>query len=514
MITWLRKTWDEHPFPVILISAVFLRLVAVIFARGWGMSDDHFLIIEVPQSWVDGLDTDQYFPWTPGNTGPTGHLLFYPGIHFLLLTFFKWIHILDPQVKMFIIRFLHAAFSMLTIIYAYRIVKRLSGVKSARMTGLLLAVLYFMPWLSVRNLVEGVCIPFLILGFWVIVRDEKPAHPFWAYLLAGIFFGLSLDIRLQTIFFPVGAGLVLLIRKQWKETLGLLTGCLLPVVLILGVIDLFIWGTPFAELRGYIIYNILFREAYVTGPWYNYILFILGLMIPPVSLIFLFGFFRGWKKYLILFLPALLFFVFHSSFPNKQERFIIPFIPFFIMLGIMGWNDFISQSKWWIRHLGFRKIIWFFFWIINLLLLPLITLTYSKRSSVETMYYLSKYPEISHVIAADAQDSPVLFPQFYLGQWCHINKDLEGYSTTLELIQETQKMPREEHPRFILFIGEGNLSARVKDAQEVFPGLVYETTIQPGFVDWLLHAANPKNKNYTVFIYRNIDFFPEKIESE
>jgi hypothetical protein len=49
-------------------------------------------------------------------------------------------------------------------------------------------------------------------------------------------------------------------------------------------------------------------------------------------------------------------------------------------------------------------------------------------------------------------------------------------------------------------------------ARRQYPHLVYETTIKPGFVDWLVHWLNPINKNRCVIIYRNTDFFPKKAD--
>ena len=143
MIQKIRKYWDEQPLILILGSAILFRMIAVIFARGWGMIDDHFIVIESAQSWVDGKDYNFWLPGTIGNKGPTGHNFFYPGIHFLLFTLMKWTHINDPQVKMLIVRVLHGAFSLITVYLGYHIVYTLSEKRSAKLAGLLLAIYFF-----------------------------------------------------------------------------------------------------------------------------------------------------------------------------------------------------------------------------------------------------------------------------------------------------------------------------------------------------------------------------------
>jgi len=45
-----------------MILGITFRLLAVVFARGWGMIDDHFLAIEAPQSWADGFIIMAGFP--------------------------------------------------------------------------------------------------------------------------------------------------------------------------------------------------------------------------------------------------------------------------------------------------------------------------------------------------------------------------------------------------------------------------------------------------------------------
>ena len=503
--------WEEHPLTSVILLAIFFRLLAVIFAKGWGMLDDHFLVIESAQSWVDGQDSDDWLPGSPDNTGPTGHNFFYPGLHFLLFTFFRFIHLEDPQFKMVIVRFLHAAWSMITVYYGYKITRSLGGEKSARWGGLLLAIYWFMPWVSVRNMVEVVCIPFLILAVWTIIRKPAESKRLIDFFIAGLMLGLAFNIRIQTVFFSIGIGLVILMKGQWKEVIFLTIGALLPVVIIQGTIDYFIWGRPFSEIMGYIRSNITDARSYINLPWYNYFLVIFGFLIPPVSFFLFFGYLRFWKKYLIPFLPVALFFIFHSLFPNKQERFILPVLPFIIILGVIGWNEFIKKRELSFTWSKWIRGCWIFFWIVNLVLLVPVTFTYSKKARVDSMTYLSKYKNINYFLVADAGNNPELFPLFYLGQWPHIYDQLMDNETTDSLIIRASRAPFGKQPRFILFSAEEDLRKEVIKARKSFPFIVYETTIEPGLIDKFVKWLNPINKNRTVYIYRNTLFYPQKI---
>ncbi|MGA2824052.1 MAG: glycosyltransferase family 39 protein [Bacteroidales bacterium] len=508
IIEKVRRNWEERPLILIMCLAIVFRLLAAIFAKGWGMFDDHFIVIESAQSWVDGHNP--WLPGSPGNTGPTGHNLFYPGIHFLLFSFFKYIGLIDPQWKMFLVRLIHGGFSLFTVYFGYRIAEVLDGKKSARMAGLLLAVFWFMPWMSVRNLVEMACVPFLMLGYWMIIREKSAWKLFLSYFLAGLFFGFAFNIRSQTVFFPFGIGIILLVKFDWKKLSALTLGVVLPVLAVQGGIDTAIWGYPFAELSRYI--NVCFteRNEYISLPWYNYFLTIFGLLIPPVSIFLFFGFVRTWKKYIIIFLPMLLFFIFHSYFPNKQERFILPMIPLLIVIGSIGWHEFVSKSEFWKKHHGLMKSSWIFFWVVNTIFLLVFTFTYSKRARVESMRYLSRYPNICELLVLDAENSPELQPKFYLGQWPYIASEISGDHSPDTLLSNLSHKRAEDQPRFILFTGEKGLIGLIIKTRRQYPHLVYETTMEPGFIDWLVHWLNPINKNRRVIIYRNTDFFPNK----
>ena len=506
----IQRDWEERPLVLILGLAIVFRLLAAIFAKGWGMFDDHFIVIESAQSWVDGHDYNSWLPGSPGNTGPTGHNLFYPGSHYLLFMFFKFIGLADPQWKMFFVRMIHAGSSLFTVYFGYRIAETLAGKRAARVAGLLLAIFWFMPWMSVRNLVEMTSMPFLVLGYWMFIREKAVLKPFLSYFLAGIFFGIAFNFRPQTIFFPLGIGILLLVKLDLKNIAALILGYLIPIVAIQGGIDTFMWGSPFSEFIGYVKVCFTERNDYISMPWYNYFLTIFGLLIPPVSFFLFFGFMRGWKKYLVFFLPVVLFFIFHSYFPNKQERFILPMIPFFILIGTLSWNEFTDGSTFWNRHRRLLRSAWIFFWILNTMLLLVFTFTYSKRARVESMNYLSRYPDIRELCVLDAENSPELQPKFYLGQWPHIES--ETTSDHDSILSNLSRRSHDLQPRFILFTGEKDISGLIKQAQNQYPHLVYETTINPGFVDWLVHWLNPINKNRRVIIYRNTDFFPNKID--
>ena len=503
----IQKAWNDKPLLVVMIVAVFTRLLAAVFSRGFGMHDDHFLVIEAAQSWVDGVIVPGH-PWLPGQEIiPDGHSLFYMGMHFLLFKFFNLLHFTDPVAKMFVVRLLHAAASVYAVWLTYKITERLSTKRDAALAGILMAAFWFLPMLSVRNLVETFCFPFTLAGIWILLNAGNRKWPLLSFFLAGFVLGLSISIRFQLIVFVGSVGLVLLIQRKWIPAIILGAGAILSVVLLQGVIDYYIWGYPFAEFIEYVKYNIQAANDYISGPWYNYMLLLAGLLIPPVSLMLLFGFFRIWKKQLLLFLPAFLFLVFHSFFPNKQERFILPILPYVIIGGVIGWNSFVVVSKYWYKHRRLLANGWVFFWVVNLVLLIPVSTAYSKRSRVEAMSYLKNYKDVKVIVVEDMnRNSAQMVPRYYSGQWMQ-----PLYKSKLGVKQYiADSLPsRVNEASFVLFYSDENLESRVDSMKKEIPALVLEKTFEPGFIDDIMHKLNPVNRNETIYMYRNEKIIPK-----
>ena len=117
---------------------------------------------------------------------------------------------------MFVVRFLHAAYSLLVVYYGYRIAEALSDRPTARKAGLVLALFWPLPFLSVRNLIEVVCIPPLMAGMYYAVASRSNLRNAF---VAGLWFGLAFVFRYQTLLVTGTVGLVFLFRKEFHHRL-------------------------------------------------------------------------------------------------------------------------------------------------------------------------------------------------------------------------------------------------------------------------------------------------------
>jgi hypothetical protein len=474
------------------------------------MHDDHFLVIETAQSWLDHASYNNWFRESALGQEPTILNFFYAGIHYFIFLFMSMTGLDDPQVKMLFVRLIHAIWSLVIVSVGFKLTLKLAGDKPARLVGLLLALLWIFPFFSVRNLVEYVCIPFLMLGFWHLYSSRDGDKALMSAFLSGLMFGFAFTFRFQTAIIPAVAGLIILLEKRWKETLLLGAGFLLIPLVFHGLADWIIWGRPFREFQVYIAHNIEHRYDYNQAPWYLYLTVLTGFLLIPVSIVLLWGFLQISRKHPLLFWPVLAFLVFHSAFPNKQERFILPIVPFVIMTGVIGWEAFIGQSSFWRRRPSWNRAMWAFFWVLNFILLIPFSTTYSKKARVESMTYLSRYPLVEALVLDDIHRSHApMMPFFYLKQWpevLEVNKEVAP-----DRLKDRLAPGGGPAPAFVLFFSDKDLESRLGKFKEMIPGLVPEAVILPGVADRLLHRVNPVNANETVYIYRNSQVYPDRV---
>lgn len=488
MFDTIKNLYQKKPVQVILFLAAAVRLIAAIFSQGYGMHDDHFLVIESSASWVDGYDYNKWLPWTPENRGhPEGHSFTYVGLNFLYFYFCKIIGISDPKLLMLINRIIHAGLSMLIVLYGYKITERISDKKNALRVAWFLALLWVFPFVSVHNLVEYAAVPFLIMAVWLLVKDKTN------FFVAGMLIGLAISFRYQIAIFAIGLGLVYLIRFQFKNFLMLTLGSICTFCLTQGVVDYFIWGYPFAEFLGYVGYNMNEGVEYMPNSnYFMYFIVLIGIFLVPLGILMMMGFIKSGRKYFLLFLPTFLFILFHTFFPNRQERFILSIIPFFVILGTLGYDEF---------NFKFKEKLWkvsvVIFWIINALLLTLTTTMYSKRSRVEAMYSLyneTDKKEIWILMEGSSSGNVEMAPKFYGKQWSAQTRDRRNATDPLRIDNRDYD--------YIFFYDEAQLEERIKTYKTIYPDMELHQECEPSLVDALLHKINPRNSNEYIEVWR------------
>ena len=480
----------------ILWCAFFIRLIAAIFSQGYGMHDDHFLVVEASSSWVDGYDYNGWLPWSEGNRGgPEGHSFTYVGLNFIFFYLAKLVGIVDPMLLMFFNRLLHGIFSLATIYFAFKISEKLSNTKNAIVVAWLLAFATVVPFMSVRNLVELAAVPFLMYGSWLVIRENLTNK--YNFFYAGLAIGVALSFRYQIAVFAIGIGAYYFFSWKFKEFLWYVAGLILTFVLTQGLVDYMIWGYPFAEFYEYFTYNLGQGMAYQPNSnYFMYFYLLMGVLLLPLGILIWIGFLRSSKKYFLFFLPTLIFILFHSIYPNRQERFILTVLPFFIILGIIGFEE-LKKRFFWDKLWNFS---YRFFWILNIPIVTIACFHFSKKSRVEAMYSLYGNSIRNERILSEGsrETKPSQMPKFYANSWECIFTERADTSQSLEVNSGSKY-------DYIFFFGDEDLTQRIEEYKRIYPRLKLVKKCEPSFIDKLIRSINPINSNQYIEVWKTND---------
>ena len=456
------------PLMWVLLAAFFVRLIAVIFSKGYLTHDDHFIPVETAYQWLSGQS--KFFA---DKSGAWRNQL-YTFLHYSVFASLEALTLKDPQQQMFIVRLLHALYSMLTIIYGYKLTKYLThNEKDSLLIASLLSFFWVLPVFSVHSFVETACIPPLLIAIYYSHKIEREDYSLFWICLASFAFALAFTFRFQTFVFGVGIGLVLLYQKQFKKAFALLGCTIVSLFITMGILDWIAYGFPFASVIQYSLFNIENRFEYIVAPWYNYLVLLLAAFIFPTSLIFAGGIVKIAKKYALSILSLLFFIFLHSAFANKQERFILPAIPFILIFGAIGWQEFRQTSRFKKWKAILFKYLWGWFWLVNSLLLSLSIFYYSKETLVETFSYLHYKQDIQAIAVENNQKETPHLPLYYLNQ----NKPVYVLEPNTNP-QKTEQI-KESKTNYFILLEDKQLTERLKRLEKKFGiKLKLEKTIQ------------------------------------
>ncbi|MDZ7898406.1 MAG: glycosyltransferase family 39 protein [Arcicella sp.] len=492
----------------ILFLGLFFRLLATIFSKGYAFTDDHFEVVELAQSILD-KDFAKVFSFVPKGEAYVFNLI-YVEVHTLIFWLCESFGMYNPEGKMFVARLIHALFSMITIYVGYRLTERLSNrPNDAKIVGLLLAIFWVFPFVSVRNLREVACIPPMMLGCYYACKIpplKGAGGCTKQILLAAWWFVISFLFRYHIIFIPFIIGLWWLFDKRnWQKAILFGIALCTFYVLTQGLFDYFTWQNPFASLKTYTDFNTNSDNIaiYPNGPWHRYFGTLAGLFLGFPALLFLAGYFKtatqtGNRK--MLFWGLLLFFAFHSYYPNKQERFMLPLLPLFIVLGTVGFRDIYEQysNKKWLR--GFTKFAVIWFVVLNTILVFILSVTYTKRSRVESMNYLREKGDLQNLLIQNYESAQLEAP-FYLQK--HYDYFVADTPEKLAEFPKEWISGKRIKPNYVILVGNTDLQKRIIEVKKVFPTMQHEVDIEPSFVDNIAYLMNPShNHNETFYIFK------------
>jgi len=220
--------------------------------------------------------------------------------------------------------------SLTTIWFGFAWAKQAGGWEAAVIAGGVCAIWYELIFFAPKTLSEvaatNALLPGLYLGMYGESLGDKKR-----LLLAGIFCGLAMSLRIQ-LAPAVAFAALYFCRPNWrKRILPVACGLLLPF-LSFGLVDLLVWSRPFHSYLSYIHADLLEGgRGFGVSPWYWY-LEMLCQHLGPLTILVLLGIrrspFLGWEALLIL--------LTHNYFAHKEVRFLYPMVPLELTLAALG----------------------------------------------------------------------------------------------------------------------------------------------------------------------------------
>ena len=321
----------KHPLSLILLLAIIVKVLAVIFTGGWSHEMD-FNYYHIPSSWMAN-------PWI-----------------------------------VYISRLLLGAFSLLIITIAYRITKIIADKTTALEIATFGALLWGVPFVTVHPFAGVVALPFILYGTLLIIKQHnlldnneiEKSHR-TSFIIAGFCLGLGFAVYYHSLIYYIGILITLFILKNWKGALMTLIGYIVAVGITQTVVDLVIYHRPFVAMTRF------FSEY---GSCFNYIfglelniklvgLFLLLALVPPMSVMLIFGFFRVFRKYILLVLPTLLALLYAIIALNDFDALLLT-VPTYVIAGYVGWKEFHKSSAFWTKNKWLLWTCYIIFAVLNI----------------------------------------------------------------------------------------------------------------------------------------------------
>ena len=487
---WLRR---------VLLAAAVVRLIAAIFSEGYIMSDDHFLAVEPVSSWVSG---ENYHNWFPNEYNQTDHAqpfsYAYYFLNFLILKCCAILGIVNPFIQAFVLRLVHGALSLWGVYLFVKLAERLIASVQWRMYAIWFWVFGgVVTVFSVHQLVETACIPFVLFAYLYVLKYFERER-IGALLIAALAFSFSVGMRYQLVFFPLTLGMYLLWKRKWSG--AMLFGIFFTLGFALTQIDnLLFWHKPiYQHLLDYQAYNATHFSEYPSNV-FSYFSLVSYYIFPVITIVFLLSLRRRHSSSghssptfvapqhsntFPIFIGVAIFIVFHLVFPNRQERFLLPAVPFVLLLMIRAISNRYScstpshevpssagPSSSRPSHIVHTAIRW------SIYLSAIYTLAYSfyvpKSKYLEASKALYERGDFQNVVIDNWKgEESVWLPMHYVGKFTHSfsmtqKKSLDQLKQqiTHQPLYDYKRLPAPA-PNYLIIWGREEAYPRVKQYEE------------------------------------------------
>jgi len=493
----LRRALQERPLLAVLILAALVRVTAAIFSRGFLAIDDHHVLVDAAERLVSGLGLEVEHKRS----------ILYPGVVALIMRATGAVDDPSPATQLLVVRLVQAAYSLFTVSLVYRILERTATPRTALLGGLLVATFFALPITAVHQFEEAVCqVPLLASCWWLLRARDDPRGGTFA-LLAGTALGVALIVRFPLISFVVPFALLALWQEPDRQRGALFLGGLALVLTLQGLSNHLInheWWYSFRIYYGPLVHwppRILTDPGgYPQGAVWTYAAALVGLFVPPFSLLFLTAAARGGKDLALLGVPTLVFLVAHSAIANRQERFLLPVLPVIILLAALGFGPVAAwlAARSWSRVYGW---LWKYYWAVNTVLLAGTLFVYGKKDRVAPLVYVQARHDATGVVVVQYT---YLFPVpvYYLGR---PRPPVIVFADRNRLAQDAQAVrAASPAPNYLILYSDSAEADAARLERALGARLEREATVTPSLGDELAHLVNPRRNHATSAVVMSI----------
>ena len=487
----------SHPLATVLAIAVLLRLVAVLFSKGFMASDDHYETVSVAYNWLrNGAFNDSgHLIWGSHASDDIARFPLYNLLLYGIMKVNSFFGIESLDKMMYSVRAVHALLSLISVWALYRITRMVTwSTNWAVAAGLVAAVHFAMPYLAVRNLIEMVGGHLFILAVYLLYLYRGKHEDRWL-VLAGVVTGLAWMIRFQIAFAVLPIPLVLWYDHRRLKPAVVFCTAVFSMIVIAGFVDWWLLG----KFMGSTVNHL--RQALAEGTVYETSVFIypavlLAFFIPPFSLLALYMALkkRFWTEHKIICFSALSFILLHAVVESRQERYMIPIVPVIMLIVILVLYQHYRQDGFWFKHRGMMQGVVGFTLVVNALLLIPFCFNYSHRGLVEPLARIEQSdPAHSHITFVTS-DAARIFPLDYGGLTLPGRRYIRSWTDLPDSSARTDYY-------FLYPNSAEDLPADI-DSINLHIGKIRPSFhVGPSLVDYILHALNHRNKTHEVWVF-------------
>ncbi len=343
-----------------------VRVCSAIFVYGPQALDDYKHGVWPAYQFFAGipLDLPQY----------RSHLL----VWFLSL-FVRLAYVLDFDSALAQVRAMYLGLgvtSLVAIYGTYLYVRHFRSVVYGALAIYMAALFPLMPFVSTRAFGEALAMSIVAFAFGVLESARRSkSRGSSAWIFGFILLGVATLFRFHIGLLYVAYLGVVVAQKKWKGVWAGVVAGVVNVMLAAGV-DVLSGKEPMATLLIYLTENEGGGVKYGVSPWYNPLLFVLGVGLAP----FLFLTWRQsrslWRRHWSVIVPFGVFVVAHMLVPHKEERFLYPVLALEMWFVAFLWAS-AARDKW------VRRIFTPAVFVVTLIALPIVCFVNSQEGEIE-----------------------------------------------------------------------------------------------------------------------------------